>query len=108
MKEIRRLLVLQHLEIQGPGLFEQFAKERDFIKKELENKRPIIGVCLGAQLLANAAGGNIEILKGGSPPKALPEIGWSQIFIDKSNENGTWKYSWMQRSQGTTDMKTWE
>ena len=24
------------------------------------------------------------------------------------NENGAWKYSWMQRSQGTTDMKTWE
>ena len=24
------------------------------------------------------------------------------------NENGTWKYSWMQRSQGTTDMKTWK
>jgi len=23
-------------------------------------------------------------------------------------ENGTWKYAWMQRSQGTTDMKTWE
>ncbi len=23
------------------------------------------------------------------------------------NENGTWKYAWMQRSQGTTDMKTW-
>ena len=23
------------------------------------------------------------------------------------NENGLWKYSWMQRSQGTTDMKTW-
>ncbi len=27
MKEIKRLLVLQHLEIEGPGLFEQFAKE---------------------------------------------------------------------------------
>ncbi len=24
------------------------------------------------------------------------------------NENGTRKYAWMQRSQGTTDMKTWE
>ena len=23
-------------------------------------------------------------------------------------ENGIWKYTWMQRSQGTTDMKTWE
>jgi len=135
LKVIRRLLVLQHLEIEGPGLFEQFAKERDlkidiirldnknalpqtkkgdlilimggpmgvkdigserypwlklernFIKKELENERPIIGVCLGAQLLANAAGGDVEILKYGSPPKALPEIGWSQIFIDKSNKD---------------------
>ena len=135
MKRIRRLLVLQHLEIEGPGLFEQFAKERDlkieiirldnnnalpqtkkgdlilimggpmgvkdigserypwlkleidFIKKELENKRPIIGVCLGAQLLASAAGGDVEIFKYGSPPKALPEIGWSQIFIDKSNRD---------------------
>ena len=29
MKRIKRLLVLQHLEIEGPGLFEQFAKERD-------------------------------------------------------------------------------
>ena len=24
------------------------------------------------------------------------------------NVDSTWKYSWMQRSQGTTDMKTWE
>jgi len=132
---MKRLLVLQHLEIEGPGLFEQFAREkdlkikiirldkkdnlpqtkkgdlilimggpmgvkdigsdrypwlkleRDFIKKELENERPIIGVCLGAQLLASAAGGDVEILKYGSPPKALPEIGWSQIFIDKSNKD---------------------
>ena len=29
MKRIKRLLVLQHLEIEGPGLFEQFAKEKD-------------------------------------------------------------------------------
>tara|TARA_B100000989_G_C19429984_1_gene422587 strand:+ start:61 stop:795 length:735 start_codon:yes stop_codon:yes gene_type:complete len=135
MKEIKRLLVLQHLEIEGPGLFEIYAKERDFkieilrldkkdtlpqtkkgdfilimggpmgvkdigsekypwlklerdfIKRELENKRPIIGICLGAQLLANAAGGDVEILKYGSPPKELPEIGWSQIFLDKSNKD---------------------
>ena len=134
MKGIKRLLVLQHLEIEGPGLFKQFAEERDlkieiirldkkdnlpktkegdlilimggpmgvkdigtekyswlklerdFIRKELENKRPIIGVCLGAQLLASAAGGDVEMLKYGSPPKVFPEIGWSQIFIDKSNK----------------------
>jgi len=130
---MKRLLVLQHLEIEGPGLFEQFAKERnlkieivrldkkdnlpktkkgdlilimggpmgvkdignarypwlkleiDFIKRQLEKKRSIIGICLGAQLLAYAAGGNVEILKYGSPQKALPEIGWYEIFLDKSN-----------------------
>jgi len=135
MKRIKRLFVLQHLEIEGPGLFKQFAEERDlkieiirldkkdnlpqtkkgdlilimggpmgvkdigsdkyswlklerdFIRKELEKKRPIIGVCLGAQLLASAAGGDVEILKYGYPPKELPEIGWSQIFIDKSNSD---------------------
>ena len=46
----------------------------------------------------------------------------NEIFTYKGNQNkdlstytcifkkvnGTWKYSWMQRSQGTTDMKTWE
>ena len=43
MKGIRRLLVLQHLEIEGPGLFEQFAKEKD-LKIEiirLDNKNDL-------------------------------------------------------------------
>jgi len=26
---MKRVLVLQHLEIEGPGLFEQLAKEKD-------------------------------------------------------------------------------
>ena len=29
MKRIKRLYVLQHLEIEGPGLFKQIAEERD-------------------------------------------------------------------------------
>ncbi len=132
---MKRLLVLQHLEIEGPGLFCQIAKERDmnieiirldlgnrlpktnkddlllimggpmsvkdigskkypwlkferdFIKSELNKKTRIIGVCLGAQLLANAAGGDVEILKDGSPPKPKPEIGWSQVFFNKSSND---------------------
>ena len=44
-------------------------------------------MCIRDRLLASAAGGDVEILKYGSPPKALPEIGWSQIFIDKSNKD---------------------
>ena len=30
---------------------------------------------------------------------------YSCIF---KNEDGIWKYSWMHRSQGTTDMKSWQ
>ena len=132
---MKRLIVLQHLEIEGPGLFYQIAmerkmdieiiridmgddfpktnkddlllimggpmgvkdigstkypwlkNERDFIKSELKKKTRIIGVCLGAQLLANAAGGDVEILKYGSPPKPLPEIGWYPVFFNQSNND---------------------
>ena len=132
---MKRLLVLQHLEIEGPGLYYQIAKERemnieiirldlgdslpktekddlllimggpmgvkdigstkypwlkterDFIKSELKKKTRIIGVCLGAQLLANAAGGDVEILKYGSPPKPMSEIGWSKVFFNQLNND---------------------
>tara|TARA_B100000214_G_C23899744_1_gene595894 strand:- start:120 stop:857 length:738 start_codon:yes stop_codon:yes gene_type:complete len=124
---MRRLVVLQHVGIEGPGLFSKIAKERGFeveiihssfeynlpnlnngdillilggpmgvkeigsskypwLKKEVKYLKSIlkkdigiIGVCLGAQLLAYAAGGDVEILKTGSPLKPTPEIGWSEI-----------------------------
>ena len=71
----------------GSTKYPWLKKERDFIKSELKRKTRIIGVCLGAQLLANAAGGGIENLKQGSPPKPLPEIGWSQVFFNQSNND---------------------
>ncbi len=36
---MKRLLVLQHLEIEGPGLFEQLAKEKDLKKLDPFGKR---------------------------------------------------------------------
>ena len=35
MKRIKRLLVLQHLEIEGPGLFEKFAKENNHMRLQV-------------------------------------------------------------------------
>ena len=132
-----RLLVLQHLEREGPGLFVQVAeakgfsvcifrldlgdslpelmngdlllvlggpmgirdigdpkfswlnKEVDLIKNALNHKIGIIGVCLGAQLLAYAAGGDVELLAEGISRKPLAEIGWDNIYphvIDKNNK----------------------
>ena len=124
---MRRLLVLQHIEREGPGLFLQIAKKKGFsvfifrldlgdplpelnngdlllvlggpmgirdignpnfpwlnkevelIKEALNQKIGMIGVCLGAQLLAYAAGGDVEVLEEGTPPKPLAEIGWDTV-----------------------------
>jgi len=123
-----RLLVLQHLEREHPGLFVNLDKERGFevctfrldlgdslpelmsgdlllvmggpmgirdigtstypwlieevalIKEALIQGIGLIGVCLGAQLLAYAAGGDVEMLQEDLSDQPLAEIGWDNIF----------------------------
>ena len=123
-----RLLVIQHIEREQPGLFVELAKERGLsvctfrldlgdslpklrhgdlllvlggpmgirdigastypwlveevglIKEALSRGIGLIGVCLGAQLLAYAAGGDVEILQEERSNQPLPEIGWDNIF----------------------------
>ena len=138
---MKKLLVLQNIEREGPGLFLKIAKEKGFIpeiynlslgdrlpkaKKEdlilimggpmsvrdlnnekyfwlkeetefikiaIENQISIIGVCLGAQLLAHILGGKIERLKDKFNKENKPEIGWSEISLihDKSYEENCLK-----------------
>ena len=124
---MKRLLVIQNIEREGPGLFSILAErigfyskiyclsrgdklpearkddlilimggpmgvsdinnkkypwlkaEIKFIKKAIDNQISIIGVCLGAQLLAYAEGGNIEKMKDEFNQKYKAEIGWSEI-----------------------------
>ncbi len=129
---MKKLLVLQNIEREGPGLFLKIAKEKgflpeiyklwlgnklpkakkedlilimggpmsvrdinsekyfwlkeeiEFIRRAIENQISIIGVCLGAQLLAYISGGKIERQKDESNKVNKPEIGWSKISsIDK-------------------------
>ena len=123
-----RLLVLQHLERERPGLFVNLAEERGFsvctfrldlgdslpelmngdlllvlggpmgirdigtstypwlveeiglIKEALNQGVGLIGVCLGAQLLAYAAGGDVEMIQEEVSHQPLAEIGWDNIF----------------------------
>jgi len=61
--------------------------ETDFLKRAIENQISIIGVCLGAQILAHILGGKIEKLKDESKNKNKPELGWSEISTVYENSN---------------------
>ncbi len=51
------------------------AYEIDLIRRQLESGQPILGVCLGAQLLAAAAGGTVY------PGVHGKEIGWGPVEL---------------------------
>jgi GMP synthase (glutamine-hydrolysing) len=53
-------------------------EEIDFIKETLIRKKPILGICLGAQLIAGALGADVYRGK-------YKEIGWFPISIMKNN-----------------------
>jgi len=130
-----RLVVLQHLERERPGLFFTLAEERGLrvcifrldlgdslpeimygdlllvlggpmsirdignvtfpwlkdevalIKKALNEGIGIIGVCLGSQLLAYAAGGDVEVLQEEASHQPLAEIGWDNVFPQMFENN---------------------
>ena len=130
-----RLLVLQHLERERPGLFLKTAEEWGFsiftfrlylgdslpalekgdlllvlggpmgirdigtelypwltdevalIKEAMNQGVGIIGVCLGAQLLAYAAGGDVEVLVEGESLQPWAEIGWHNVFTSSLENN---------------------
>ena len=50
-------------------------KEIMIIQEFLRQKKPILGICLGAQLIAAAAGARVS-------PGTKPEIGWAPIRLD--------------------------
>ncbi len=61
--------------------------EVELIKKAFSKKIPIIGVCLGAQLLAYSQGGSVEPILDRLSNKAFPEIGWGSIELTHSKSN---------------------
>ena len=70
-----------------PGM-DWLQQELDWLRAWHQQRRPVLGICLGAQLLAVAAGGSIEPLQVGAPPQQLKELGLGAIHwvADPSDE----------------------
>lgn len=62
--------------VNDTALYPWLAAEIDGIQLRLQHKRPILGICLGAQLMAFALGGKVEARMAGK------EIGWSVLNLD--------------------------
>ena len=74
------------LEDISSGKFPWLKDEVNLIKKSMKDNIGILGICLGSQLLAYASGGKIEKLLGGKPLKPMPEVGWSEILVNKESK----------------------
>ena len=54
--------------------FDWLAREEEFLREALAERVPVFGVCLGAQMLARAAGARVR-------PAEAAEIGWLEIEL---------------------------
>ncbi|KGG16186.1 MULTISPECIES: type 1 glutamine amidotransferase [unclassified Prochlorococcus] len=61
------------------------SKVVNLLRLALKNNFRVIGVCLGAQLLAYAGGGDIEAIRRGPINNKKPEVGWGSIYFNNKN-----------------------
>lgn len=61
------------------------AKEKEFIRSVIEIGKPTLGICLGAQLIANAMGGKVF-------QNSVKEIGWFPVQAVASSNNAVFKF----------------
>jgi GMP synthase (glutamine-hydrolysing) len=55
-------------------------KEQELIRNAMKNDTPVLGICLGSQLIAQAAGG--RVYKG-----KKKEIGWHNVYLTPASSN---------------------
>jgi GMP synthase (glutamine-hydrolysing) len=60
------------MNVDQAGRYPHLAVEIEAIREAMRREMPVLGICLGAQLLAAALGASVR-------PHTVPEIGWYQL-----------------------------
>ena len=77
LSEVRSMVVMGGpMNVYEEEKFPFLKAEDSFVKQSIKEKIPILGVCLGSQLLAKALGAKVFKAKA-------PEIGWGDVEISK-------------------------
>jgi GMP synthase-like glutamine amidotransferase len=70
------------------------------IREAVALDKPVIGHCLGGQLISKAMGGNIT----SSPVK---EIGWGNAHAEANSDAKRWLGNWLEDHHGVADVFQW-
>ena len=60
-------------------------KEKEFIRSAIEAGKPVLGICLGAQLIANSMGSEVF-------PNTVKEIGWFPVEAVESKSTSVFQF----------------
>jgi GMP synthase (glutamine-hydrolysing) len=63
----------------GDSRWPFLAGEVDLLARRLQGDCPVLGICLGAQLMAHACGARVYPLQVGDPPAFHREVGWGPV-----------------------------
>lgn len=63
------------------GIYPFLNDELAVVKHRLEHKKPMLGICLGAQLMAYSLGAKVEYM-------GVKEIGFAPLIFDADNQQG--------------------
>ena len=61
--------------------------EREYLTRCIDGRKPVLGICLGAQLLAEVVGGSVH-------PGNEPEIGWYPVHLAPAGRTSPWFTGW--------------
>lgn len=73
------------MSVNDENVYPWLVEEKKFIKNIIEAGTSTLGICLGAQLIANSMGSNVF-------PNAEKEIGWFPIHASKSAGNDIFQF----------------